>query len=108
MPAKRKSGSVRTRNFPTRVSPRPTGDVPPRARTPLVDAPVQPQYSPEPPPNQLQQNRRASEGNEPSARKRPRVDEEDEEDEEDLQGAVDAGMGRLQRSASPERKRSRK
>lgn len=61
---------------------------------------------PEPPPNQLQQERQASDQrSEPSTRKRLL---DDEEEEEDLQSAVDARMGRLRRSASPERKRAKK
>lgn len=108
MPAKRKSGSVRAGGVPTRVPPRPT------ASTPLAEPvqpqqspePVQPQYSPEPPPNQLQRERQASDQrSEPSTRKRLL---DDEEEEEDLQSAVDARMGRLRRSASPERKRAKK
>lgn len=105
MPAKRKSGSVRPGGVPAQVPPRPTGDVCRHASTPLAE-PVQPQYSPEPPPNQLQQERQASDQrSEPSTRKRLL---DDEEEEEDLQSAVDARMGRLRRSASPERKRAKK
>lgn len=114
MPAKRKSGSVRAGGVPTRVPPRPTGNVCRHASTPLAEPvqpqqspePVQPQYSPEPPPNQLQRERQASDQrSEPSTRKRLL---DDEEEEEDLQSAVDARMGRLRRSASPERKRAKK